>query len=114
MTARDTCRSTGVTAAPAAPSTPAPRARWATWPTTTDPGADAFTVAAASGGSVGTVSNLAFDPATGSGGFDVAFSDGPATTAVSVQVRDSDGATSNVASIDVAVANVPPTLTISG
>src|SRR5205823_14112276 len=37
---------------------------------TTDPGVDTFSVQATSGGSVGTVSNLAFDPATGAGSLD--------------------------------------------
>ena len=67
-----------------------------------------------SGGSVGTVSSLVFDSATGTGSFDVTFSDGPATSTVSVQVQDSDGASSNVSSIDVAVGNVAPTVTLSG
>jgi CSLREA domain-containing protein len=79
--------------------------------TTSDPGQDTFSVVATSGGSVGTVSNLAFDSATGAGSFDVTFSDGPATSAVSVQVKDSDDALSNVSSIGVAVANVAPGLT---
>src|SRR5262249_60050297 len=41
--------------------------------TTSDPGADTFTLVATSGGSVGTISNLAFNGATGPGTFDVKF-----------------------------------------
>src|SRR5207244_1326421 len=82
--------------------------------TTSDPGTDTFSVVATSGGSVGTVSNLVFDSATGAGSFDVTFSDGPATSTVSIQVQDSDGAASNVSSISVDVSNVAPTVTLSG
>ena len=79
--------------------------------TTTDPGPDTFSVVATSGGSVGTVSNVVFDSLTGAGSFDVTFSNGPASSAVSVQLRDFDGATSNVSTVTVAVA---PVFTLSG
>ena len=79
--------------------------------TTTDPGIDAFSVVATSGGSVGTISNLVFNGLTGAGSFDVTFSDGPITSNVSIQLKDSDGANSNVATIGVAVSNVAPTVT---
>src|SRR5207302_1975092 len=69
--------------------------------TTTDPTTDTFSVVANSGASVGTVSNLVFDSATGAGSFDVTFNDGPALSTVSIQVQDSDGAASNVSSISV-------------
>ncbi len=85
--------------------------------TTSDPGADTFAVVATSGGAVGTVTNLVFNAATGSGSFDVTFADGgatPTTSTVSIQLKDSDGALSNVASRDVAVSNVPPAVTIAG
>ena len=62
---------------------------------------------------MGTISNVVFSSATGTGSFDVAFSDGPAISTVSVQVEDSDGADSNVASIDVMVNNVAPTANLS-
>jgi hypothetical protein len=77
--------------------------------TTSDPGTDTFTIVATSGGSVGTVSNLVFDAATGAGSFDVTFSDGPAISTVSVRLKDSDNdLQSNVSEIDVTVANVAP------
>src|SRR5206468_10019447 len=61
-----------------------------------------------------TVSNPAFDSVTGTGSFDVTFLDGPNTTTVSVQLKDSDNDVSNVSSIDVTVSNVAPTVTLSG
>ena len=79
--------------------------------TTTDPGTDTFSVVATSGGSVGTVSNIVFNSHTGAGSFDVTFSSGPASSAVSIQLQDSDGAMSNVATVTVTVA---PTYTLSG
>ena len=82
--------------------------------TTSDPGDDTFSVVATSGGAVGTVSNLVIDSATGAGSFDVTFSDGPITSTVSVQVQDSDGAASNVATVDVTVANVVPSVSLTG
>jgi PKD repeat protein len=75
-----------------------------------DPGADTLSVSATSGGSVGTVSNLAFDPATKAGSFDVSFADGPATSTVSVRVADSDGAVSAASTVDVGVTNVAPVI----
>ena len=62
----------------------------------------------------GTVSNLVFDPLTGAGSFDVTFPDGPASSTVSVQVRDSNGNISHASTIDVNVANVAPMLSLSG
>ena len=82
--------------------------------TTSDPGADTFSIVATSGGSVGTVSNVVFNSNSGAGSFDVTFSDGPATSTVSVQVEDSDGADSNIATINVSVNNVAPTITLIG
>jgi K319L-like, PKD domain/Bacterial Ig-like domain/Dockerin type I domain len=82
--------------------------------TASDPGLDTFSVAASSGGIVGTVSNLVFNSGTGAGSFDVTFSNGPATSTVSVQLQDSDGALSNVSSVDVAVDNVAPTVNLTG
>ncbi len=79
--------------------------------TTSDPSLDSISVVATGGGVVGAVSNLVFEADTGAGSFDVTFSDGPATSSVTVQVMDSDGAVSNVALLDVSVANVAPTIT---
>ena len=62
----------------------------------------------------GTLSNPSFIAATGAGSFDCAFPDGPANSTVSVQVSDSDGANSNIDTIDVTVANVAPTVTLGG
>ncbi len=76
--------------------------------TTSDPGADTFSLVAISGGSVGTVSNVVFNSATGAGSFDVTFSNDTLASTVSVQVQDSDNALSNVSSINVAVSNVAP------
>ncbi len=57
----------------------------------TDPGADTFSVVAvscgANGGQVGSTTTTAFG-----GSFDCSFPDGPASSIVSVQVQDSDGA----------------------
>ena len=62
----------------------------------------------------GTVSNVTItsmgQSATGS--FDVTFLDGPATSVVSIQVRDKGEALSNIATQTVAVANVAPTVTL--
>ncbi|MGE5376114.1 MAG: Ig-like domain-containing protein [Bacteroidota bacterium] len=82
--------------------------------TSTDPGADTFALVSESCGDNGTLSNAIFDTATGAGSFDCTFPDGPATSTVSVRVKDSDNAYSNTSSIIVAIANVAPTLTISG
>ena len=82
--------------------------------TTSDPGADTFSVAAPTAAPDAAISNVTFDAATGSGSFDVTFLDGPNATIVSVQVEDSDGAVSNVSSIDLAVDNVAPAVTLSG
>ncbi len=80
--------------------------------TTTDGYPNAtFSIVSISGGADGTVSNIQFNPSTGSGSFDVTFIDGGATptpSTVSVQVQDSNGVLSNVSSINVAVANVAP------
>ncbi|MBI3464945.1 MAG: hypothetical protein HY000_18095 [Planctomycetes bacterium] len=82
--------------------------------TTSDTGQDTSTLVSASCGTSGLRSNPTFDAITGAGSFDCTFPDVPAVTDVSVQVADSDGATSNTSTITVTIANVPPTLTISG
>ncbi len=77
-----------------------------------DGGTYSFVVLSPSGGSVGTVTNATID-SVGAGSFDVTFSDGPATSVVSVQISDG-GTDSNVSSISVTVNNVEPTISISG
>src|SRR5439155_19837124 len=80
---------------------------------TSDPGQDTFSVVSITASPDATLSNQTFDSGTGSGSFDVTFLDGPNTSTVSLQVQDSDGANSNVSSIDVSVANVAPTVRLS-
>jgi len=62
----------------------------------------------------GTISNEAFDSASGAGSFDCTFPDGDATSDVAIQLEDSDGADSNLASKTVSIANVAPTVTLVG
>ncbi|MBI3463724.1 MAG: DUF11 domain-containing protein, partial [Planctomycetes bacterium] len=81
---------------------------------TTDPGPDTISVLLEGCGDNASLSNSSFDPATGAGSFDCSFADGPANSTVQVQVRDSDGANSNAATITVAIANVAPTVAVSG
>jgi Ca2+-binding RTX toxin-like protein len=78
-----------------------------------DPGQDTFTVLVASCGS-GAKLNESFNANDGSGAFDCTFPDGPATTSVSVQEKDSDNDASNTATVSVAVANVAPTVAVFG
>ena len=61
--------------------------------TTTDPGADRFTLGATECGTGGTqVGTDTFDPTTGAGSFVCSFPDGPATPTVSrSRSSDSDG-----------------------
>src|SRR5437667_263321 len=54
---------------------------------TSDPGQDTFSVVSITAGSDAIISNQTFDSATGSGSFDVTFSNGPATSPVIVQVQ---------------------------
>jgi hypothetical protein len=80
-----------------------------------DPG-DTFTMLSQTCGLNGTLSNPTFsdgDPA-GTYSFDCSFPDGPDTSQVSVQVRDSALADSNLAFSIVTVINVTPTITLSG
>ena len=67
-----------------------------------DPGSlDTFSVVSASGGTLGTVSNLSLDNLARTGGFDVTFS-GTTTgsTTLSLQVKDQDGGLSNLSTLD--------------
>jgi hypothetical protein len=76
-----------------------------------DPGADTFSVVAvscgANGSQVGTTSTTA-----AGGSFVCSFPDGPATSVVSVQVKDSDNAVSNTATQTVTVANLAPVVVL--
>jgi cytoskeletal protein CcmA (bactofilin family) len=74
----------------------------------TDPGGDTFALSGESCG-VGSLSNSSFEASTGAGAFDCIFPDGPATSTVSVEVTDDDGAV-GTDSQDVAINNVPPTV----
>ena len=83
--------------------------------TTTDPGQDTFTLFSVSCGTNGTVvAPASFNTTSGAGSFDCSFPDGPSSSSVAVQVKDSDGAASNMATTDVTVANVAPTVHLSG
>src|SRR5207244_806082 len=81
--------------------------------TTSDPGADTFSLVSETCGTNGTLSNAAFTSSTGAGSFDCTFPDGPKSSTVSVQVKDSDNASSNTSSITVTIANVAPTATFN-
>jgi hypothetical protein len=73
---------------------------------------DMFTLVSGSCGLYGSLTGAAFTSATGAGSFDCTFPDGPNSSTVSVQVKDSDSANSNISSIGVTVNNVKPTVTI--
>ena len=79
--------------------------------TSSDPGADTFSLVSQSCGLNGTLSAGAFVAATGTGSFDCTFPDGLANSIVSIQVADSDNANSNLDSISVTVSNVDPVVT---
>ncbi len=79
---------------------------------TTDPGSDTFALLSTDCGANGSqVGPDTFNTATGAGSFVCTFPDGPASSTVSVQVEDSDGADSNTATQTVTIANVAPTVT---
>ena len=77
-----------------------------------DPGADTFSLVSQSCSANGTLSSAAFDSTTGAGSFDCTFRDGTVVS-ITVQVKDSDDAISNTETMDVAVANVAPTVTLA-
>ena len=81
--------------------------------TVSDPGADTFTVVGVSCGANGTQVGSTTTTASG-GSFVCSFPDGPADSEVSVQVKDSDDALSNTDTQTVTVANVAPTVVLSG
>ena len=59
----------------------------------------------ASGGTLGTVSNLSLDNLARTGGFDVTFSGTNGSTTLSLQVKDQDGGLSNLSTLTVSVSN---------
>ena len=84
--------------------------------TVSDPGQDTHTLATDCGSNGAKVAGSdAYNPLTGLGSFQCFFADGPATTNVTAQVTDSDGAadTDNQVVV-VTVANVAPTVTLTG
>ena len=81
--------------------------------TVTDPGADTFSVVSVSCGANGTQVGSTTTTASG-GSFVCTFPDGPASSIVSVQVEDSDGADSNTATQTVTINNVAPTVDFVG
>ena len=83
--------------------------------TVQDLGEDGFTLAAASPscGTAGVLFGSVTTTAAG-GQFVCAFADGPASSTVSVQVVDTDGAASNVADANATANNVAPTVELTG
>ena len=82
---------------------------------TSDPGAETFTLDAHSCGAAGTLvaGSLTFTPATGAGSFTCDFADGDASGDVTATVSDGDGG-SDSDSKPVTVTNVAPSIVISG
>ena len=81
--------------------------------TTSDPGDETFSLDNETCGVGGILSNSSFDSVIGAGSFDCTFPDGLATTTVSIAVSDGDDG-SGSDSIIVDVANVAPTIALSG
>ena len=82
---------------------------------TSDPGQDTFTLVSVSCGANGSqVGTTTFNTTNGAGSFVCLFPDGPASTIVSAQVKDSDNANSNIPTQTVTVANLKPTVVLSG
>ena len=79
---------------------------------TVDPGAEAFTQDSLTCGTGGILSNSVFTPAAGSGSFDCAFPEGPATPEVKVCLNDGDGG-ADCDAISVTVSNVAPSATFN-
>jgi CSLREA domain-containing protein len=85
--------------------------------TVTDPGtSDTQTITAGCGANGEKVTGSdAYDQASGNGSFKCRFPDGPATSDVTVKATDSDGASdTDNRRVTVTVANVAPTVTLSG
>jgi large repetitive protein len=77
-----------------------------------DPGEDTVDSVAVSCGDNGTLSEATNDDVSGS--FKCTFPDGPASSTVTAQATDSDGAAGNTAELEVAVANVAPVVELTG
>jgi hypothetical protein len=75
-----------------------------------DPDGDGFTVSAHGCGTSGSAGSVA--PNSSGGSFDCTFPDGPATTTVSVEVKDDEEAPGSD-SLTVSVANVAPTVVLT-
>ena len=82
---------------------------------TSDPGQDTFSLVSVSCGANGSqVGTTTFNTTNGAGSFVCLFPDGPASTIVSAQVKDSDNANSNIPTQTVTVANLKPTVVLGG
>ena len=80
-----------------------------------DPGLDTHTITVNCGANGAQVGPTAYNPLDGNGSFDCFFADGPTTTNVTATVTDSDGAADTDAQlVTVTVANVAPTVTLTG
>jgi hypothetical protein len=80
-----------------------------------DPGQDTFTALAGfpDCGTGGSLVGGSYSPSASGGSFQCSFPDGPASPTVRMQVEDSDGDDSNVASRAVTVNNVAPSATFN-
>jgi hypothetical protein len=65
-------------------------------------------------GSGGSLVSGSLSTNASGGSFQCSFADGPASPSVAIQVKDSKNAVSNIATAAVGVANVAPTVTLSG
>lgn len=84
--------------------------------TVTDPGVDTFSLATGHPdcGAAGALVAGSLSTTAAGGSFACHFADGPASSTVSIQVADSDGAASNTASVGTGATNVAPVVTLSG
>ena len=82
--------------------------------TISDPGADTVTSVSTSCGANGVKVAGSDTNTNTAGSFKCTFADGPANSTVSAQATDSDGAAGNTATQTVVVANVAPTVVLSG
>jgi hypothetical protein len=79
-----------------------------------DPGADTVSAVATSCGANGAKVAGSDTNSNTSGSFTCTFPDGPASSTVSASATDSDGATGNLATQAVTVANVAPSVSLTG
>src|SRR5207302_1828588 len=79
-----------------------------------DPGVDTVSAVTTSCGANGTKVASSDTNTNTSGSFQCTFPDGPASSIVSASATDSDGATGAADTQTVTVANVAPTVTLSG